>query len=89
MHPIPVFKVDGMWNEAGSIKEVVDTILCFEDHTERTTFAVTSLGSQAVILGFTWLEEHNPKIDWQTWNVRRSRCPKKCQTCRKEVNAER
>ena len=86
---IPVFNVDGTRNEAGSIKEVVDVILRFEDHTERTTFAVTSLGSQAVILGFTWLEEHNPEIDWQTRKVKMSRCPEKCQTCHQEVNAER
>ena len=59
--PIPVFNVDGTRKEAGSIKEVVNAILRFEEHTEQTTFAVTSLGSQAVILGFTWLEEHNPR----------------------------
>ena len=86
--PIPEFNVDGTWNEADSIKEVVDAILRFEDHMEQTTFVVTSLGSQAIILGFTWLEEHNPEIDWQTRKVRMSWCPEKCQTCRKEVNAE-
>ena len=35
--PIPVFNVDGTWNEVGSIKEVVDAILRFEEHTEQTT----------------------------------------------------
>ena len=78
---ILVFNVDGTRNEAGSITEVVNTILHFEDHTERTTFAVTSLGSQALIPGYTWLAEHNPEIDWQIHKVKMSHCPTKCQTC--------
>ena len=86
--PIPMFNVDRTRNEAGSIKEVANTILHFKDHTKRTTFAVTSLGSQAVILDFTWLEEHNPEIDWQIRKVQMSRCLEKCQTCHKEVNSE-
>ncbi|KAG5720262.1 hypothetical protein E4T56_gene3291 [Termitomyces sp. T112] len=32
--------------------------------TQRAAFAVTSLGKQDMILGFTWLREHNPEIDW-------------------------
>src|SRR3979490_2587131 len=64
--PIPVFNVDGSPNEAGSIREVVDVILRVDGHTECTAFAVTNLGKQDIILGFTWLEEHNPKINWQT-----------------------
>ena len=27
---------------------------------------VTGLGSQKIILGFPWLNEHNPDIDWKT-----------------------
>ena len=34
VRPIPVFNVDGTWNEAGSITEVVDVILHFEDDME-------------------------------------------------------
>ena len=54
-HAIPVFNVDGTRNEAGSITEIVDTILRYNGHTERMSFAVTNLGKQDVILGFTWL----------------------------------
>jgi len=86
--PIPVYNVDGTPNDAGAITEIVDAILHFEDHTERTTFAVTSLGKQNVILGFTWLEEHNPEINWQTHKVLMSRCPAKCHACRQAVKEE-
>ena len=68
-HAIPVFNVDGSPNEAGSITEIVDAILCYKGHTECTSFAVTSLGKQDIILRFTWLQEHNPEINWQTQEV--------------------
>ena len=33
--------------------EIVDVILRYKGHTERTSFAVTSLWKQDIILGFT------------------------------------
>jgi predicted aspartyl protease len=53
--PIPVFNVDGTPNAAGQISEVADIVLHFEDHYERVQLAVTQLGKQNIILGFTWL----------------------------------
>src|ERR1700723_2684943 len=82
--PIPVFNVDGTPNEAGMICEVVDIVLHFNDHSERVQLAVTQLGRQSVILGYTWLSKHNPQIDWQTKEVSMSRCPAQCSTCRLE-----
>jgi hypothetical protein len=41
---IPVYNIDGTPNEAGAIKEEVDLICTFGEHTERATFSVTSLG---------------------------------------------
>ena len=38
--------------------EIVDVILHYKGHTECTSFVVTSLGKQDIILGFTWLQEH-------------------------------
>ena len=52
---------------------------------EHTSFAVSSLGKQDIILRFTWLQEHNPEIDWWTWEVVMSQCPAKCHMCRSEV----
>jgi hypothetical protein len=39
---------------------------------------VTQLGKQSMILGFTWLKKHNPKIDFQTQLVKMSRCLPQC-----------
>ena len=77
-HAIPVYNINGTANEAGSIKEEVDLICTFGNHTERATFSVTSLGQLAIILGHTWLVEHNPEIDWCTGNIRMTCCPKSC-----------
>ncbi|GLB41215.1 putative retrotransposable element tf2 155 kda protein type 1-like [Lyophyllum shimeji] len=87
--PIPVKNVDGTVNAAGAITEVVDLVLRYNGHSERVVFAVTDLGEQDMILGYTWLKEHNPEIDWAAGTVSMSRCPARCQTCREEVKVER
>ncbi|GLB34315.1 putative retrotransposable element tf2 155 kda protein type 1-like [Lyophyllum shimeji] len=87
--PIPVKNVDGTANAAGAITEVVDLVLRYNGHSERVVFAVTDLGEQDMILGYTWLKEHDPEIDWAAGTVSMSRCPARCQTCREEVKVER
>lgn len=83
--PIAVYNVDGTANESGSISEVLDVIIRYRNHSERTLLAVTSLGKQSLLLGYDWLKEHNPEIDWKTGEVKMSRCPGKCSECRVEV----
>jgi len=75
---IPVYNIDGTLNQLGSVKETVDLILRYKDHTERATFYVTALGKVPVILGHPWLSQHNPQIDWKTGEVIMSRCPSSC-----------
>ena len=87
-HSIPVFNVDGSPNEAGSIMEIIDAILHYKGHMERTPFTVTSLGKKDIILGFTWLEEDNPEINWQTQEVAMSRCPTRCHMCQSDARKE-
>jgi hypothetical protein len=82
--PIPVYNIDGTTNDAGAITDIADIILCYENHSERTQLAVTCLGKQSLILGYNWLCNHNPEIHWQTKDVKMSRCPLQCSTCRVE-----
>ena len=84
--PIPIYNIDGTLNEAGSIREEVDLIMRYGDHSERTTFAVTSLGRVPIIIGHTWLVQHNPTIDWITGEVTMSRCPDECGIKRIQAN---
>ena len=88
--PIPVYNVDGTKNADGAISEVADLLLRYNGHSERTLFSVTSLGRQNLILGHTWLKDHNPEVDWRTGKVKMSRCsPRCCNGCRDEVREER
>ena len=88
--PIPVYNVDGTPNEAGSITEVVNLILRYKNHSEWTTFAVTCLGKQKLLLRHSWLQKHNLEIDWAKGEVKMSRCPPCCCTgCRDELRQER
>jgi len=73
--PIPVYNVDGSPNEAGQISEVVDIVLCYKTHSERTLLTVSSLEKQSIILSYTWLKDHNLEVNWQTREVQMNRCP--------------
>jgi predicted aspartyl protease len=72
--PIPVFNVDGTANTEGSISEVAELLLHYNGHSERALFCVTGLGRQNLILGHTWLKDHNPEVDWRTGKVEMFRC---------------
>jgi len=76
---IPVFNVDGSPNEARQISEVIDVLLHYKTHSERMLLAVSRLGKQSLILGYNWLKDHNPKIDWEKGEVEMTRCPLRCE----------
>jgi hypothetical protein len=90
--PIPVYNVDGTANDTGMITgmitDITNVILRYENHLERTQLAVTRLGKQSIILGYNWLRNHNTEINWQTKDIKMSRCPQQCSTCRVEDKRE-
>jgi predicted aspartyl protease len=88
-NPIPVYNVDGTTNDTGAITDIADVVLRYENHSECTQLAVTHLGKQSLILGYNWLHNHNPEINWQTKDVKMSRCPLQCSTCRVEDRCDR
>jgi len=79
--PIPVFNVDSSPNEAGQISKVVDVVLHYKTHSERMLLAVSNLGKQSMILGYTWLKDHNLEVNWQTGEVQINRYPPRCEGC--------
>jgi hypothetical protein len=88
-NPTPVYNVDGTANDAGTITDIADMILRYEHHSECTQLAITHLGKQSLILGYNWLCNHNPEINWQTKDVKMSRCLLQCSTCRVEDKRDR
>ena len=69
---VPVYNVDGSANQDGAISEVAELLLRYDGHSERALFSVTGLGKQNMILGHTWLKDHNPEVDWRTGKVEMS-----------------
>jgi len=78
-HNIPVFNINSSPNEAGQISEVVDVVLYYKTHSKRMLLAVSGLGKQNLILGYNWLKDHNPKIDWEKGEVEMTRCSLCCE----------
>ena len=63
--PIKVYNVDGTPNKQGTITKYVELELEIHKQKSKHKFLITVLGNQRMILGFTWLKEMNPSIDWQ------------------------
>ena len=72
---ILVYNVDSFPNKAGQISKVVDVVLHYKTHSERTLFTVSSLGKQSMILSYTWFKNYNLEVNWQTGKVQMNRCP--------------
>jgi len=76
--PIAIKNVDGTNNSGGAIIHQVECNVFFKDHVERMRMDVCNLGKTEVILGMPWLAVHNPKINWETGEVKMTRCPPLC-----------
>ena len=63
--PIKVYNVDGTQNKQGTIKKYVELNVEIHGRKQKQRLLVTGLGKQKIILGFTWLKEMNPIIDWR------------------------
>ena len=58
------YNVDGTKNKSGIIEHCTWLKLRIGKKDIATRFLVTDLGKETMILGLPWLEEYNPKIDW-------------------------
>ena len=87
--PIKVRNIDGTWNQVGEITHETTLILNYEFHLEWVTFKICDLGKNDVILGMTWLQKHNPEIDWDNGHVKMTRCPWSCGQHAKEYLEKR
>jgi hypothetical protein len=63
--PVPVYNPNGMLNKGGLITHVVRLRLTVQDHTEVFPLAITDTGKSDVIIGYNWLQKHNPEINWE------------------------
>ena len=75
--PIPVLNVDRTLNKKGTIKYCVNLDLDIFGQKQMMCLLVTGLGKQKIILGFPWLQKHNPIINWQTRTFEWQHIPQK------------
>jgi hypothetical protein len=71
--PIPVLNVDGTDNCGGAITDYVRATIEVKKRVCELLLLVTSLGRETVILGYPWLRQENPDINWKkqtlTWRT--------------------
>ena len=73
--PIPVRNADGSDNRGGPIKYDTDLWIETLAHRECARLEVTNLRrTQNVILGYPWLQHHNPNIDWSAGTLVFDKC---------------
>ena len=82
--PLVVRNIDGMNNSRGAIMHQVECNVFYKGHMERMRMDVCDLGKTEVILGMPWLAVHNPEINWETEEVKMTRCPPLCDRKKKE-----
>ena len=65
-YPIQVRNIDRTDNRAGRIMDFIELIMKQGTKKVPTRFYVTNLGGNRTILGYSWLRDFNPNIDWPT-----------------------
>lgn len=63
------FNIDGTKNKSGIIEHCTWLNLTIEKKKIPVRFLITDLGKEMIILGLSWLEDHNPKIDWDQYSM--------------------
>ena len=64
-----IYNIDGTLNKAGSITHKCQLKVQFDQDTKEIDFFVTNLGQDRVVLGFPFLKDFNPKINWETGSI--------------------
>ena len=66
--------VNGTENKRGTIKQYVDLTFTINERPKTQQLFLTGLRKQRIIVGFPWLQEQNPIINWRTgkfcWQTR-------------------
>jgi len=75
---IMVRNMDRTNNSGGVITHQIKANVYYKGHVERMRMDVYDLGKTEVILGMLWLQVHNLEINWETGEVKMTRCPPLC-----------
>ena len=71
--PMIVRNIDRTNNSRGAITHQVEVNVYYKSHVERMRIDICNLGRTDIILEMLWLQAHNPKINWETGEVKMKR----------------
>lgn len=80
--PYGLINADGTKNKGGIVTHYLNALIEIGSHKSTSKLIVADIGDNDVILGFTFLREHNPSIDWRNGDWLFDRCPETCQAQR-------
>jgi hypothetical protein len=72
--PITLYNINMTKNKAGTITHSAELEVRTGTHQEKLRFLATDVGPEDVVLGITWLCDHNPEIDWTAGKLSFTRC---------------
>jgi len=72
--PVRVKNVNRTYNSRGAIIHQIEVNVYYKSHVERMRMDIYDLGKTEVILGMPWLAAHNLEINWETEEVKMTRC---------------
>jgi len=73
-----VKNVNGTINSKEAITHQVECNMFYRGHVKRMQMDICDLRKTEVILGMPWLAAHNPEINWETGEVKMTRCLPLC-----------
>jgi len=65
-------------NSRGLVTHEIEVNVYYQGYVERMKLDVYNLGRTEVTLGMPWLATHNPEINWETGEIKMTRCPALC-----------
>jgi hypothetical protein len=83
--PRRAHNADGTPNITGDITHYVELRMTIGPHTNKQRFFVSNLGKAKMFIGYDWIRNHNPIIDWRKHKIVFSRCPPECNSGPKTI----
>jgi len=72
---IIIQNIDGTLNREGTITHYIRLKLKAGESLEEREFLVTDIGPEDVIIGLSWLREHNPHVNWKEGTMKFDEVP--------------
>jgi hypothetical protein len=83
--PRRAHNADGTPNITGDITYYVELRMTIGPHTNKQQFFVSNLGKAKMFIGYDWIRDHNPIIDWRKHKIVFSQCPPECNSGPKTI----